>query len=721
MRTRISLSSFIVALVATAACGDDELARTPTNAAPTAAPVATSAGPIATAPERVRYDGVPRADFNRFAIEEDLPFFWIADTNGNGVLDPSELAYVQYVPHAPGLPASAELEAAVEHASPLLDSLMYAPLAKRERAAHDSAVAVGTPRAGKLARELAQSRPTLLYTDLTKGDLSAWAPFVRVMLDTGAALDALYEKQIGVAGLESQILRTDTVSRAVFFRNHGPDCVAPETQGDTACTAMPDLPKTPRSTLYDPQMLASKTFCDELQKSKSPAPKDPFTVVRYDADKKTLTGIPYHVAYKTELEALAVSLEDAVKVIPDPHKEAALRDYLLAQAKAFRDGSWFAADEAWAKMNAQNSRWFVRAAPDETYGEPCNTKALFHLSFGLINQKSLFWQNKLDPRKTEMEGELAKLAGAPYKARSVTFKLPDFFDVSINAGDSRAPSGGTIGQSLPNFGPVANEGRGRTVAMTNLYLDPDGITSLHEAAASLLCASAMTEYTDAQDPQLMSTVLHEAAHNLGPAHQYKVNGKIDREAFGGPLASMLEELKAQTAALYFTDWLVQKGEVTPQAAQQAHVRDLIWAFGHMSRGMYEGNGQPKSYSQLAAIQVGALMKDHVLAWNADQTAGNGKDKGCFTIDMPKFAPAAKKLMTDVAGVKARGDRARGASWVTEFVDCKLAVSEHAKGHLPPMPVKPSTSCDVMATVAQRMLRQPKPSFLYGVKFPPTPH
>lgn len=670
---------------------------------------------MTTQTPHVRYDQVSRADFNRMALEQNLPFFWVADADKNGAIDPNELAYVRLAPHAATLLPEAELEAAVATFSPKLEGWMYTPIANHAQSGGKSGAKKNSLRIDRLLQELGQSRPTLLYTDLTTPALAAWEPFVRVMLRAGAELDALYEKQMGVLGLDAQIPQDDTVSRAVFFRNHGPECVAPETQGVAECTAIADLSKTPRSTLYEPSMLTSKTFCDELQKSKKSEPKDPYHVVRYDGDKR-LIGIPYHVAYKPEMESIAALLTNAAGAIPEPN-ETALRDYLTAQAKAFRNGSWFAADEAWARMNAQNSKWYVRASADETYGEPCNTKALFHLSFGLINQKSVFWQNKLDPRKTEMENEITTLAGAPYKARKVTFKLPDFMDVVLNAGDARAPSGGTIGQSLPNFGPVANEGRGRTVAMTNLYLDPDGIASLREAASSLFCASAMALYSDSQDPQLMSTVLHEAAHNLGPAHQYKVNGKIDREVFGGPLASMLEELKAQTAALYFTDWLVSKGDVTDADAQKAHVRDLVWAFGHISRGMYEGSGQGRGYSQLAAIQVGHLMKEKVLAWNAEGVAANGKDKGCFTIDMPKFAPAAKKLMVEVAGVKARGDKPRAASWVREHVDCGVTASDHAKGKLPALPAQPKTGCDVMSTVSSRMLRQQKPSFLYGVKFP----
>src|SRR6185369_12082279 len=192
----------------------------------------------------------------------------------------------------------------------------------------------------------------------------------------------------------------------------------------------------------------------------------------------------------------------------------------------------------------------------------------------------------------------------PYKAREVSFKLPDFVDIALNAGDSRKAFGATIGQSLPNFGPVANEGRGRTVAMTNFYADPDSIAASREQAESLYCKDTMSKWTDSPEPQLMSTVLHEAAHNLGPAHQYKAFGKIDREAFGGPLASTLEELKAQSAALFFTDWLVDKKQITRDDADKAHVRDIFWAFGHISRGMYTAEHHPNNYSHLAAIQLG---------------------------------------------------------------------------------------------------------------------
>jgi hypothetical protein len=319
------------------------------------------------------------------------------------------------------------------------------------------------------------------------------------------------------------------------------------------------------------------------------------------------------------------------------------------------------------------------------------------MSFARINQGSLEWQNKLDPLKNDMEVAFAGVAGKPYKARKVSFHLPDFIDIILNAGDSRPAHGATIGQSLPNWGPVANEGRGRTVAMTNLYLDADSAKATREQAESLFCASAMGTWSDEYAAQLMSTVLHEAGHNLGPSHEYKVGGKTDEQIFTGPVASMLEELKSQTAALFFTEWLVEKGQLERAAADRSQMRSVAWAFGHISRGMYTEQGNPKAYSQLSAIQVGFLMKEGALSWNPEEMAANGKDKGCVNIHFDKFPAAVKKLAVATVGVKARGDKKLAAALREEFID------------------KDGAPKQLLGVITERWLRAPKASFVYSIE------
>lgn len=662
------------------------------------ASVSASALPQPAKPEAPSTSAVPRKDWNRLAVELSLPLYWITDQNGNGAIDPAELAVLWNAPKGTTLGSYVSREGG--QSGTVFSPTFYEAHAKIV-ARHAGNLGPAPKEAAELQRraavlkELSQGRTTLVLSSF-EGASPEELGFLDHLLTAVETIEKLYQTQMGTYDLRAKVPADDTASQALFFRNQGPKCEAPATQNDPACSAIPIVANAPAkvSGLYPASELTKPKFCDELAK-KDKALVDPFTVV-VKGEGDSLKAVPYHEHYKADLAKIASELRAAEKSLGS--KEESLRAYLSAQAKAFEDGSWFTADEAWAKMGVKNSKYYLRISADEVYAEPCSTKALFHTSFGMINTKSIAWQDKLDPLKGDMERALAELAGKPYKAREVSFKLPDFVDIVLNAGDARNPFGATIGQSLPNFGPVANQGRGRTVAMTNFYTDADSVAAQRATAESLFCKSVMPHYTTDPEPQLMSTVLHEAAHNLGPAHQYKVGGKIDRDQFGGPLASTLEELKAQTAALFFTDWLVSKGKITKEEADRAHVRDLAWAFGHISRGMYTDDGHPKNYSQLAAIQLGELMAKKAVAWNPTETAANGKDQGCFSIDLAKVPGAVHELMKDVAGVKARGDKPRAEKLVTTHAGA-------FKGSKIPL----------HATIAERVLREPKPSFVYSIK------
>ena len=301
---------------------------------------------------------------------------------------------------------------------------------------------------------------------------------------------------------------------------------------------------------------------------------DPFVVVRGTADKPE--AVPYTKEWGPRMSAVAKELKAAAAVIGD-QDEQAFKAYLLAAAQGFETNQWGPADEAWASMNAKNSKWYLRIAPDEVYFEPCNRKAGFHVSFARIDPDSLYWQEKLTPHRQDMEKILADLIGKPYTARKVTVHLPDFIQIVLNAGDARSPMGATIGQSLPNWGKVAEEGRGRTVVMSNLYTDPDSKAIMKERATALLSKESMQYYCEEQRLSLLDIILHEAAHNFGPHSDLKIDGKGPGAIFGGPLASTLEELKAQTGALYYLEFLREKGVL------KAEDRNRLWAAKPCSR------------------------------------------------------------------------------------------------------------------------------------------
>lgn len=662
-RTPIVLAVAVVLAAAVSGCNRDQSA---------------ASGP--TGP----YAAIPRADFNQRAAELFQPLFWREDANGNGNIEPAELAVLSGIPQG-------ERSLWIDEAGRFTRAfdIAYQQMLKPDPVPSDPAEQA---RQKLVIEELAQGRPTLVATDLAQAT-TADKNLVRHLMNAARSIERIYARQKGVFGMEAGIPDDDRASRALFYRNQSPYCEAPKTENEAACSALAKKP--PRVVgLYPPDIQSDPMFCEQLAKARNSAElMDHFSTVVAGDQPGTYRKMPYTEAYEQDMGSVARELESAASGLGDD--EAALKAYLTAAANAFRNNDWEPANQAWVAMNAQNSKWYVRIAPDEVYYEPCAWKAGFALQLARINPESLEWQQKLDPLKRDMENALAAMAKKPYQAREVNFKIPDFIDVVLNAGDQRNAHGATIGQSLPNWGPVAEKG-GRTVAMTNLYTDADSRDTQAELMSSMFCKATNALATTTPRETLISSLLHEAAHNLGPSHEYKVKGKEDDVVFGGPLASTLEELKAQTSSMYLTNWLAGKGLFSDEEVRKIQLRNIAWGFGHISRGMYTADGTPRNYSQLAAMQLGAFMKAGAVSWKAEETAANGKDQGCIEIDFGALPAAVEAFETTVLEIKASGDKKRAEDLKAQFVDAK------------------DDFANVKGTIAERWLRAPKASFVYSV-------
>ena len=676
---RLSLAALVLAACTKPPAPAEPLpSMMPPAPAPVALPFDSKPAPTTAAAPTRAHKAISRTDFNRVAVAQNLPVYWIADRDADGDLDATELAELLFYPPSSPMVLRGNFTPTFESA---YDQIVAASQAKLDVTGEDG------KRRALVMQDLDQGRPTLVATDTTKMT-PAEVRFVHTMLAVATEIDATYELMNGAAAQAKQV-PADLESQSLFRRNRGAKCAGPATENNPLCSAIPGAPR-PVFDIYAPEVQAKEGFCKVLEKSKDKQVMDPFTVVRGTAAKPT--AVPYTVAYQASFVRIATLLRTAAKEL-DARAEAPLVTYLGAAATSFETNDWAPADEAWAKMNVDNSRWYVRVAPDEVYWEPCAAKAGLHLTFAQINQGSRVWQQKLVPVQQEMESAIAALAGAPYKTHPVTFHLPDFIDLVINAGDDRDPLGATIGQSLPNWGAVANEGRGRTITMLNLYGDPDSMEARKQQAASVLDAASMESYEMAIEPGLLSTILHEVTHNLGPAHEYKVSGKTAGQVFGGQLASVMEELKAQTGALFLVEFLRSRQLITDAQAIATYTDSIVWAFGHISQGMYTGKDR-KTYGNVAAMQIGFLLDKGALTWDATAVAGNGTDKGALHIHKDKLIPVIADMMKTVAGIKARGDKRAAETMAKRYVDGSKPVPH--------------------AAIQERFRRFPKPSFVYAI-------
>ena len=430
-------------------------------------------------------------DFNKHAMYQNAAMFFVGDLNSNGLMDKDEVKHTLFV--NPEARSFADVYAAIKA---------------------DAELEVGSRRT-LLRKELDQGIATLVHNDLT-GLSESEKKLVRAITTAARHVETIYGDQVGLAHAKTK-LADDPESRAVLARNWTHRCIGPQTENDLSCTAAPGLDNQIFG-VYSEEIQKTEKFCERLAKHpKQEELLSPFTAV--SGDWENLKAVPYAEKYKTTSRLVVAALEEAAEAAGEAG-EKTLKTYLTAAASGFKTNDWDPANEAWAAMNVNNSKWYVRVGPDEVYWDPCSRKAGYHLTFARINRDSLEWQDKLKPLQEKMEKSLETLSAKKYRARSVTFHLPDFIDIVFNAGDDRKAFGATIGQSLPNWGPVANEGRGRTVAMTNLYGDADSLQRANERAATLFDTKTLAHFGKSKIGGLLSTILHEATHNLGPAHEY---------------------------------------------------------------------------------------------------------------------------------------------------------------------------------------------------------
>ena len=221
--------------------------------------------------------------------------------------------------------------------------------------------------------------------------------------------------------------------------------------------------------------------------------------------------------------------------------------------------------------------------------------------------------------------------------------------------------------------------------------------AIHRAQAqSLLSTESQQRYINDKRLRPLVIILHEITHNFGPHSDYTIAGKGPGEFFGGALATLLEELKAQTGALYFIDFLRQKNLLSQQEAEQVYLRGFVWSFDHIARGMFSAGNKPKPYSQLSAIQIGFLSRAGAIEWVANELAANGQDKGHFHFHFDKLPAALADLMKQVGQIMATGNQAAAKKLIDQYVLGEDSALIH------------------QAQVATRILRFPKASFVYSI-------
>jgi hypothetical protein len=503
---------------------------------------------------------------------------------------------------------------------------------------------------------LAEGRTITIEADLS-GISRAEKIMVEHLVNAAMRIDVLYMKQTGAWRYSSEVQtsdKTDFSSKTFFKRNMGPWATAGRFASDPFANALPTFPKK-HLGVYPSDVEVDESFLEKLRADPQGLGHQ-WTVVEKTSNGE-LKPVFYHESdlFHQDMQAVARELDKAAEAIKYLKNEIYLYAYLRDAAAAFRNGDWDTADKSWAAMNMHNSKWALRVAPDETYWDLANTKAGFQFWFAKIDTKGAKLADGLAPFLQNMEDEISRLYPL-YEARKVNFEMPNTIEMIYRAGNHRSAMGATIGEKLPNFSNDVS----RMVVMTNYYGDSVSRQTAIEKAGIIFTDDIAKTYAPDRDVSTFDTLLHEATHGFGVnADVYYIkdpatgqekkdssgNFILSKTALGGANSQVIEELKAQTGSLYYTGWQLEKGIIDQQTANKLYLDAILWAFGHISRGMGTAE-EPRAYSQLAAIQVRALLNGGAM------TIEDGK----FRLHYEKFHAVATELLTEVTRIQVTGDR-----------------------------------------------------------------
>jgi hypothetical protein len=138
----------------------------------------------------------------------------------------------------------------------------------------------------------------------------------------------------------------------------------------------------------------------------------------------------------------------------------------------------------------------------------------------------------------------------------------------------------------------------------------------------------------------------------------------------------MDELWAQTAALWLTGFLLEKGVLTREDARRYWTGSILWAFRHVAEGMTTPKGVPKTYSQIAAVQVGSFVEAGALRWVEAPDPVMGRPAGRFAIDYDRLPGAVEALLGATGRAVAAGDARAAQALVDRYVSGPGAAGVH---------------------------------------------
>jgi hypothetical protein len=463
-----------------------------------------------------------------------------------------------------------------------------------------------------------------------KADLSAFDDegkrMIANLVQAAQVTDDLYWRQSWSGDRAALLAKApDQATRDLIALNFGPwDRLNEDTP------LLPGIGPRPAGLTFYPADMTK----DEFEKADLKDKTSWYTLLRRDATGKLVT-VPYHEAYKTDLERAAALLREAAKHSADK----SFANYLTMRADALLSDDFRPSDLAW--MDMKTNPVDVVIGPIETYEDQLfGYKAAYE---GMVLVKDQAWSAKL----ARFAGFLPSLqTGLPVPDKYKAEKPGSAADLNaysaIYYGGNSNVGAKTIAINLPNDEQVQLQKGTRRLQLENVMKAKfDAI--LVPIAKQLIANDQQQNITF--DAFFDDTMFHEVAHGLGIKNVLDKNGLAGKGTVSQALkeyASNFEEGKADVLGLYMIDALSNRGELDKAKLMDHYVTFLASMLRSVRFGASDAHGKANMIRFNFFAERGAFVRD---------------PDGRYRVDFDKMRAAMNALSEKLLTVQGDGDYA----------------------------------------------------------------
>ena len=387
---------------------------------------------------------------------------------------------------------------------------------------------------------------------------------------------------------------------------------------------IPDCGPKPAGANFYPQDITKEEFeawDDDIKNSL-------YTLIRRGEDGE-LESIPYHVAYKEQIQKAANLLEQAAVLAED----AGLKNYLEKRADALRTDEYYDSDVAWMEMKSNTIDFIV--GPIENYEDQLFGYKAAHESYILI--KDIGWSRKLEHLNALLPG-LQKDLPCEQKYKDETPGMEsdlNVYDAIYYAGDCNAGSK-TIAINLPNDEEVRETKGSRKLQLKNSMQAK--FDKILVPIADLLIASDQRQHVKF-DAFFENTMFHEVAHGLGLGNTINKDITV-REALKDTYTS-IEEGKADILGLWCVYKLNELDELGEKDMMDNFVTFMAGIFRSVRFGAASAHGKANMMRFYYFQETGAFERDEVT--------------GTYRVNYEKMKEAMLSLSDMILKIQGDGD------------------------------------------------------------------